>query len=196
MTLLELLVGLTVTGMAVSAGVAALATLGDRRQQADAAVATIARAAEQREEIASWIAGARLVAEEGGPQFRGLDGLRGSVPRDEIAFLTTSNTPLGSGENIVRLYVDADTTSSEQGLVATFSEWRGTRTARVQLDPRVAGMEVRYLSGVLGGRQWLPSWISSTVVPVAVEVRLLAAADDSLEPLLRIPIVVPLRGGR
>ena len=196
MTLLELIVGLTVTGMAASAGVAALATLGDRRHQADDAVATIARTAGQREEIASWIAGARLVAEEGGPQFRGLDGVQGRVPRDEIAFLTTSATPLGSGETIVRLYVDRDTTTPEQGLIATFEEWRGGRTARVQLDPSVAGMDVRYLSGVLGGRKWLPSWISSTVVPVAVEVRLLAAANDSLQPLLRLPIVVPLRGGR
>lgn len=196
MTLLELIVGLLVTGMAMSAGVAALGTLGDRRTQADDALRPIARAAEQREEIASWLAGARLLADEGGPQFRGLDGVRGRVPRDEISFLTTSPTPLGNGETIVRLYVDTDSMTAEAGLTASFTEWRGTRTARVQIDPRVAGMDMRYWSGVRGGRSWLPSWISSTVLPIAIEVRLLPAPNDSLEPLLRLPIVVPLRGGR
>ena len=195
MTLLELIVGLTVTGLAVSAGIAALATLGDRRAQADAALARVARAAEQREEIVSWLSGARLVAEEGGPQFRGLDGVFGRVPRDEIAFLTTSPTPLGNGETLVRLFVDRDSASS-RGLVATFVEWHGVHTAQLQLDSSVGGMDVRYLSGVLGGRSWLPSWISSTVMPVAVEVRLLGTPNDSLAPLLRLPIIVPLRGGR
>src|SRR5262245_20781110 len=104
MTLLELIVGLTVTGMAISAGMAALAALGDRRHQVDESVVIVARAAQQREEIASWISGARLIDEEGGPQIRGLDGLRGQVPLDEISFLTTAPTPLGTGEAFVRLF--------------------------------------------------------------------------------------------
>lgn len=195
MTLLELIVGLTITGMAVSAGMAALAALGDRRHQADAAVTIVARAAAQREEIISWLSGARLVPDEGGPQFRGLDGVQGRVPHDEVAFLTTSVTPLGSGETITRLYVDRDTTTAEQGLIATFAEWRGPRTARVQLDRNVTGVEMRYLTGIRGGRSWLPSWISSTLLPIAVEIQLLAP-DNGLHPLLRLPILVPLRGGR
>lgn len=198
MTLLELIVGLTVTGIAVSVGIGALATLGDRRAHADATLERVARAAEQREEIVAWLSGARLVAEEGGPQFRGLDGVQGRVARDDIAFLTTAVTPLGHGEALVRLFVDRDSGTSSQGggLVAAFTEWQGRRSARLQLDSSVGGMDVRYLSGVLGARSWLPSWISSTVLPVAVEIRLTPAPNDSLQPLLRLPILVPLRGGR
>jgi hypothetical protein len=42
----------------------------------------------------------------------------------------------------------------------------------------------------------LPSWISSTVLPLAVEARLTARQGDTLPPLLRLPIVAPLRNGR
>ncbi len=232
MTLLELVVGLTVTGLVLSAGFGAVAMLGDRRQQAEAVMNAVTRAANERAQIESWIAGARLVADEGGPDFRGLDGVRDGTPDDELTFLTTAPTPLGTGETLVRLYV-ARTLSpvpplhnvergsggevhnmerrSEggvqnvergsggevtHGLTAVFVEWRGTATRRIELDESVTGIDIRYLSGVMGQHTWLPSWISSTVLPAGVEVRLVAAAGDTLPPLLRLPIVVPLRSGR
>lgn len=194
MTLLELIVGITVTGMAVTAGIAAVAALADRRLQLEAAGVETSRAAAQRAEIIAWLSGARLVADEGGPQFNGFDGLRSHIPTDEVSFLTTTPTPLGTGDIVVRLYIDSDTATRERGLVAAFAEWRGRRTARLSIDSTVAGMDIRYLSGVLGPRGWLPSWISSTLLPAAAEIRLIAAAGDSLPPLLRLPILVPLRG--
>jgi len=194
MTLLELIVGITVTGMAVTAGMAAVAALADRRLQIATAGAETSRAAALRGEIIAWLAGARLMADEGGPQFNGSDGLFNHLPSDEVSFLTTSPTPLGAGDIIVRLFIDRDTTTREQGLVARFDEWSGRRTARLELDSSVAGMDIHYLSGVLGPRAWLPSWISSTLVPAAAEIRLSATTGDSLAPLLRLPILVPLRG--
>jgi type II secretory pathway pseudopilin PulG len=196
MTLLELIVGLTVTGLVLTAGFSALAVLGDRRHQAEAAMAAVARAANQRAEIAAWLAGAHLVADEGGPEFRGLDGIRDQLPDDDLSFLTTSPTPLGTGETLARLYVDHDEATPERGLTAAFAEWRGTTVKRVEIDSAIAGMDVRYLSGILGQRTWLPSWVSTTIMPAGVEVRLIAAADDSLSPLLRLPITVPLGAGR
>lgn len=194
MTLLELIVGITVTGMAVTAGMAAVAALADRRLQIETAAAETSRAAAQRAEIIAWLAGARLMADEGGPQFNGLDGMFNHLPSDEVTLLTTSPTPLGAGDIIVHLYIDRDSATREQGLVARFAKWPGGRTARLELDSSVAGMDIRYLSGVLGPRAWLPSWISSTLVPAAAEIRLIAATGDSLPPLLRLPILVPLRG--
>ncbi len=194
MTLLELIVGITVTGVAVSAGMAAVAVLADRRRQMETAGAETARSAVERAEIIAWLNGARLTADEGGPLFNGLDGLDDHTPSDEVSFLTTSPTPLGTGETIVRLYVDRDTTTRERGLVAAFSEWRGPRSARLELDSTVAGMDMRYLSGLLGPRAWLPSWISSTLLPAAVEIRVIAKLGTSLPPLLQMPILVPLRG--
>ncbi len=148
----------------------------------------------QRAEIVAWLSGARLTADEGGPLFNGLDGLDGHTPSDEVSFLTTAPTPLGAGETMVRLYLDRDTTTRERGLVAAFSEWRGGRSTRLELDSTVAGMDIRYLSGLLGPRAWLPSWISSTLLPAAVEIRVIAKPGKRLPPLLQMPILVPLRG--
>jgi len=196
MTLLELIVGLTVTGLALTAGFGALGMVGDRRARLEASMNAVARAATLRADIAAWLGDARLVADEGGPNFRGLDGARGRMPDDDLTFLTTAPTPLGTGETIVRLYVDRDSTTRERGLTAAFAEWRGLGLARLELDTSVAGLDVRYLSGVLGRRAWLPSWISSTLLPAGVELRLIAAPTDSLEPLLRMPILVPFRNGQ
>jgi hypothetical protein len=43
----------------------------------------------------------------------------------------------------------------------------------------------------LGDRGWLPSWVSSTIIPSGVEIRL---AGDSLPPLLRLPLMVAIGG--
>jgi len=196
MTLLELVVGLTVTGLVVTAGFGALQMLGDRRLQAEAAMNAVARAANERAELESWLAGTRLVAEEGGPDFRGLDGVRDRTPDDELTFLTTAPTPLRTGETVVRLYVDRDPGTPEQGLTAVFGDWRGTSLRRVELDRSVDGFDARYWSTMMGERTWLPSWISSTVLPAGVELRFLAAAGDTLMPLLQLPLLVPLRAGR
>ena len=141
------------------------------------------------------MSGATLLADEGGPQFRGLDGVRQDAPDDQLTFLTTSPTPLGTGNVIVRLYVDRDDATPERGLTAAFAEWRGTATTRIELDPRVQGLDIRYLSSFQFRSGWLPSWISSTLLPSGVELLLVAAPGDTLPPLLRLPMVVPLRRG-
>ena len=200
MTLLELVVGLTVTGVALTAGFGALSLIGDRREQALQAVNAVARAAAQREALTSWVAGARLMPDESGPQFRGLDGAAGEIPDDDVTLLTTAATPLGQGETLMRLYVDRDSATPERGLTAAFAAWTGHRgpgtALRVALDSSVAGLDVRYVTGLRGRREWLPGWVSSTVLPAGVELRFVARAADSLPPLLGLPILVPLRGGR
>ncbi len=195
MTLLELIVGLTVTGLVLAAGFASLATIGDRRARIEVTLDTIVREANARAEIIAWVAGASLTLDEGGPQFRGLDGVRESMPDDQLTFLTTSQTPLGAGGIVVRLYVDRDDATPERGLTAAFAEWRGTALKRVELDPRVQALDIRYLSTFQFRLGWLPSWISSTLIPTGIELRPLPAPGDSLPPLLRLPILVPLRRG-
>lgn len=194
-TLLELIVGLTITALVLTAGFASVAAIGDRRGQLEAVMDAVAHDANARAELIAWVAGASLLAEEGGPQFRGLDGVRGNTPDDQLTFLTTSHTPLGSGYVLVRLYVDRSEATPERGLTAAFAEWRGTTTTRVEIDPRVQGLDIRYLSSIQFRQGWLPSWISSTLMPAGVELRPLPAMGDTLPPLLRLPILVPLRRG-
>ena len=196
MTLLELVVGITITGLALSAGFGALAALGDRRARMDATMGVVEHAALVRAEVASWLGGAHLLAEEGGPDFRGLDGVRGRLPDDEITFLTTAPTPFGTGETVVRLYVDRDGATPQRGLTAEFREWRGSGSARLELEPGVVALDARYLSGVMGRPAWLSSWISTTLLPAGAELTLFAASGDTLPALLRLPIHVPFRSGQ
>jgi type II secretory pathway pseudopilin PulG len=198
MTLLELVVGITVTGMALSAGFGALAMLGDRRERLEAAMDEVAHTAAVRADLIQWLNGAHLLAEEGGPNFRGLDGVDDRLPNDELTFLTTAPTPAGTGETVVQIYVDRDSATAERGLTAAFLQWRGTTVQRVELESRVAGLDARYLSGVTGRPAWLSSWISSTLLPAGVELRLTPAQGDTLPPppLLALPIHVSFRSGQ
>lgn len=198
-TLLELIVAITVTGIAIASGYAAFGTLADRRQIEVGRSDVDARAAGVRRMVREWVAATRLTLEETTP-FRGLDDVRlgadGSRPNDDLVFLTSAPTPLGDGVTQIRLFIDRTDSTAERGLVAELIEWKGTRSMRVEIAPEVDGFDVRYLSGILGARQWLPSWVSNTVLPAAVEVRLTAATGRTLHPLLALPMVIPVEGGR
>ena len=199
MTLVELLVGLVITGMVTATAYAAFGTLADHRGRVEVAAAEATRESTVRHTVLAWLAGARLTVEEGGPPFRALDGVHEGRPDDELAFLTTARTPLAETETVVRLFVDRDPGTPERGLVAELSEWRGAEvlhTRRVELEPRVTGLDARYLTGALGARQWVPTWISSSVLPAGAELVLTAEPGDTLPPLLCLPLVVAFEGGR
>jgi prepilin-type N-terminal cleavage/methylation domain-containing protein len=198
MTLLELIIALTISALAMTAGYAAFGMLVDRRKQVAEATDGIARAAAMRRSLEDWLAGAHLTVEENGPTFRGVDGVFDRRSDDDVTFLTNAPTPLGSAETIVHLYIVHDSAAPAHGLVAEFSEWggAGTATSRAVIDERVTSLDAEYLSGLLGERKWLPSWISSSVLPAGIRLTLGAAKGDSLAPLLRVPVLVPLGGGR
>ena len=193
LTLVELIVAMAVSAVAMAVGYAAFSSILDNRARVADAAAEVTRSSAQRRTLISWLEGARLT-NVAGPRFQGLDGVFRDLPDDELTFLTTSDTPLGRGETIVRLYVDRDEETPERGLIVQLEEWRGLKIERITVDERVIGLETRYLSDVLGARRWLPSWVSSTVLPAAVELRLEAGTPESLPPLLAYPILVKLGG--
>jgi hypothetical protein len=94
----------------------------------------------------------------------------------------------------VRLFIDRDPDTPEVGLVADVGAWLGTERRRAVLVPEATGLEVRYRSALLSGREWHPSWISSSVMPAGVELAVHGGAD--LHALLRTPVRVALVGGR
>jgi prepilin-type N-terminal cleavage/methylation domain-containing protein len=192
MTLLELVVGLTITGIALAAGYAALSSALDHRQRATEVTGAVARAAAVRRTLVSWLSGARLTVDEGGPEFRGIDGLHGGLPDDELSFLTTTPTEVSPSQTLVRLYVDRDERTPERGLVAELGEWRGSAPVRMEIDPRAHGLELRYLSSLSREQHWLPSWISASVLPAGLEMVVTAPPADTLPPLLGLPFLVPL----
>jgi prepilin-type N-terminal cleavage/methylation domain-containing protein len=199
MTLIELIVALTITGLALSSGYSAYATLADRRIIADQRADAVVHAAAIRSTLVSWLAGARLTIEEDDIVFRSVGGTRqtltGELPDNDLTFFTSAGTPVGNHGTIIHLFVEHDS-AGEHGLIAELSEWRGHQHVRIQLDSATAGLDVSLLSSVLGIRSWVTSWVSSTVLPAGGRLTLSAKPGDSLPPLLRVPITVSIENGR
>lgn len=195
MTLIELLVAITVTGMALSAGYGALSWMSAARSRAEAASDATWRTAAIRRSITGWLAGATLAVTPDVAEFRGVDGERDRRDDDMVSFRTNAPTPLGTGETIVTLLIEHDEASGDSGLVAQFSEPHGVRQARLVLEPRAVALDARYLTGLSGMARWNSSWISSTVLPRGIELRVSAEHGDSLPALLQLPIVVAFASG-
>jgi prepilin-type N-terminal cleavage/methylation domain-containing protein len=189
-TLIELIVSLTITGAVLSAGFAGFGAILDRRDLSASILDEVSRSAGERELLRSWIEAARVPL-QGEPAFAGLDAVYGKLPDDGLTFLTAAATDLEGVTTVVRLAVDRDERTAERGLVAHLTSWPTGVRRTLEIDPRVIGLELRYYSVPLGDRGWLPSWVSSTILPSGVEIRFLG---DSLPPLLRLPLLVPIGG--
>ena len=147
MTLIELVVALAITGIAVASGYQAYATITDRRSIASERADSIAAAFAVRATLRRWLSDARLTVEEDDVIFRGVDTGR-RLGRDEpasadLVFLTSARSPVSSHGTVVHLFVARD---SGDGLVAELSEWRGQGSTRLRLDPRVAGLSIEFAS--------------------------------------------------
>lgn len=191
-TLIELVVALAITGVAVASGYGALSTLVDGHERSIERSDALLAAATARAALEEWLSGARVLSGSVEPAFRGLDGRRGDADDDEIVFVTAAETPLGTATARVRLAIDRESGSDERGLAAEFSDLWGEEWTRVLLVPEASELEVRYLSSLPGRRGWLPSWISSSLLPSAIELRIGSSAD-SLPALLQPPVFVVLR---
>lgn len=189
-TLVELIVSLIITGAVLSAGFAGFGAILDRRDVAASILDEANRSSGERELLRSWIEAAR-VPHQGEPAFAGLDALYGKLPDDGLTFLTAATTELDGVATVVHLAVDRDERTAERGLVAHLTSWPAGGRRTLEIDPQVTGLELRYYSVPLGDRGWLPSWVSSTILPSGVEIRFLG---DSLPPLLRLPLLVPIGG--
>jgi hypothetical protein len=115
------------------------------------------------------------------------------------------------------LYIDRDAATPERGLVAALAPWHGVAVSasapqhasrftsnarpaadvsRLELIPEATSLDIQYRSGLLDDARWLPSWISSTIPPSGIELRIGSHDPDALPPLLRLPLRVPVRSVR
>lgn len=205
LTLVELVVALAVAGIVVTGGYAAFGFVADQREAASARAERDQRAARVRAALTLWLANA-AVGRDADRAFRGLGGSTGlgaagapGIPSgtgadDRLAFLTHAPSPLPHRSARVSIRVLRDSTPMPQGVVAELTPLPAGRTERLTLSREATGLDIRYLASFSGERRWLPSWVSTSVLPAAVEVRLLPA--DSLDPLLARPILVALGGQR
>jgi len=195
-TLMEVLIGLTVAALALTAGFATLGFISDTNEPVDVASALALRGATSRNLLTEWLGEARYRVGRRGVTFQGLDDEVYGTATDEIIFPTTASTPLGVGTAVVRLFIDLDDSTPERGLVAELTELPTDEPRLVELVPEAGSMTVRYLvpiEGTLG--EWTDGWISNRL-PQAMEVVLGPAPDEQLPPLLQYPLLVALEATR
>ena len=195
-TLMEVLIGLTVAALALTAGFATLGFMSDTDEPVDVASALALRGATSRNLLTEWLAEARYQVGRRGMSFQGLDDETYGAETDEIIFPTTASTPLGVGTTVVRLFIDLDTSTPVQGLVAELTELPSDEPRMVELVPEAGSLTLRYLlpiEGTVG--EWVDGWISNRL-PQAIELVLAPNRYDTLPPLLSYPLLVPLEASR
>lgn len=199
MTLLEVVIALAIAGSALASGAAVLGFLTD--QQAREGTQAVVSAHAVRGTIRAWTSQARLTT-EGDAEFRGRPAdARTRARADELSFVTTTPTQVSESGTIVRLYLASGDSAAQRGLMAELQPWRHAGTpATVSLAPDAVGLRVRYLTSLFGQRSWLDSWVSTSVLPAAVELRIVydsasATGDErAARSLLATPMIIPLAG--
>jgi prepilin-type N-terminal cleavage/methylation domain-containing protein len=191
-TLVELLVGLTVASLALSAGFATLAFVRERGQHAETMGRVAVAGATQRALLMDWLSSARFRASTG-QQFEGVDQEEDGKQRDMLLFPTTAATPLDGAFTVVGLYIDSDPETPEQGLVAELTGvTAGQLERRMQLVPQADAFQIRYLPGTATQSDWIDGWNGRNQLPRGVELVLEPVPGDTLPLLLRMPIRVAL----
>ena len=193
---MEVLIGLTVAALALTAGFATLGFISDTDQPVDVASALALRGATSRNLLTEWLGEARFRVGRRGMTFQGLDDEVYGAETDEMIFPTTASTPLGVGTTVVRLFIDLDESTPARGLVAELTELPTDEPRIVELVPEAGSLTLRYLlpiEGTVG--EWIDGWISNRL-PQAIELVLGPNQYDSLPPLLRYPLLVPLEATR
>ena len=208
MTLMELVIGLAITGMMAAAGAGAFASLIDHRRGIREASASTERAAALREMIHSWlVAGTVQIQQGGGPRglTRGIAGGAGAQSRggnnsnniaavsaaqaigDEVSFTTTALNPSLLAAVRIRLYIDGDNNTPEKGLTIEYQPNLQMPLVRKMLDSTIDTLKVEFLDTRTG--RWFRSTEAATIRPRAVRLTLLGREDGALPPILSLPMV-------
>ncbi len=200
MTLMELVVAIALTGMMAAAGAATFASIIDHRRVIRESTLETERAAALREMVRTWVVSSSIQIQQGGGP-RGLTNARrassatvitGGVAAavqtgDELTFTTSAMTPIPSANTRVRLFVDNDPNTTEQGLSIEYQGGNATPLRRMQLDSTIAVLTVEYLDNRTG--RWYPAMQASTIQPIAMRFAFSAAEGDSIPRLLQLPFV-------
>lgn len=201
MTLMELVVAIALTGMMAAAGAATFASIIDHRRVIRESTVETERAAALREMVRTWIVSSSIQIQQGGGP-RGMATARrqnnaslitGGVTAaaqtgDELTFTTSAMTPTPSANTRVRMFVDNDPNTTEQGLAIEYQGGNATPLRRMQLDSTIALLTVEYLDNRTG--RWYPAAQAATIRPIAMRFAFSAAEGDSIPRLLQLPFMV------
>jgi type II secretory pathway pseudopilin PulG len=201
MTLMELVVAIALTGMMAAAGAATFASIIDHRRVIRESTVATERAAALREMVRTWVVSSSIqIQQGGGPRGMASARSRGSSPSlitggvtaavqtgDELTFTTSAMTPTPSANTRVRLFIDNDPNTPEQGLAIEYQGGNATPLRRMQLDSTIGVLTVEYLDNRTG--RWYPAVQAATIQPIAMRFAFGAAEGDSIPRLLQLPFV-------
>jgi hypothetical protein len=185
MSLLELVVALAISGVAISTAVAGTSLIVRSRQVAADAAAEALHAAQARDLITDMLAGA--MADERGNGFIAENRAYDDEPDDRLLFVTRHVPGRTTATAEAELSIDRDPASVEKGF--TLSYGGGMESVRrMQLAAGAESFNVRFRSD----DQWLDQWPFVGQLPQALELTLYGS---TLPRLLRVPIVVLVHQG-
>ena len=198
MTLMELLVGLALTGVMAAVGAAAFGSIIDHRRVIKESTVEMERAAALRETLHTWLASGTVLIQQGGvPTLRGgvSNAMSGNqvisaaaASGDELSFVTTAPNPAMAQSLRMRLFIDADEGTPETGLTVEYQTNAQSPLQRRQLEPAVGALKVEFLDQRTN--RWRPSTEAATIQPIAVRVALLPPEKGQLPAILQVPMIV------
>ena len=185
MSLLELVVALAISGVAISTAVAGTSLIVRSRQVAADAAGDVLQAAQARDLIADMLSGA--MADERGNRFLAEDRVYDGEPDDRLQFVTRHVPGRTTATAGADLAIDRDPASAEKGLSLSYGG--GTESVRrIQLAAGAESFNVRFRSD----DRWLDQWPFVGQLPQALELTLYGS---TLPRLLRVPVVVLVNQG-
>lgn len=211
MTLIELVIGLAITGMMAATGAGAFESIIAHRRTMREASVSIERAAALRDLLHVWIAaGTVQIPRGGGPRgmTRGLGAAlttrsattgamntasvtAAQASGDELSFATSALNPSLVGSVRIRLYIDADDNTAEHGLTMEYQPNLQQPIVRRMLDSTIDTLKVEFLD--TRTNRWIESSEAATVAnPLAVRVTLLTGRGHIAPPILALPMIFPL----
>lgn len=211
MTLMELVIGLAITGLMATAGARAFTSIVDHRATVREANAATERAAAMREMIRSWALNGTIRLTMGGVP-RGLNtgvsragsgvtsvGLvRGNnvidlTPAkhvgDDITIVTSAENPAMLSNVAIRLYIDVDENTPEKGLTIEYQPNARSSLVRRMLDSTITGLVVEYLDGRTN--RWISAAQGATITSFSGTRISFVPADSNASRLLTLPITLP-----
>jgi prepilin-type N-terminal cleavage/methylation domain-containing protein len=213
MTLMELVIGLAITGMMATAGAVAFGAIIDHRSVVRRASVQTERSAALRDMVRGWIlAGNIQIQQGGGPRGlnRGVGAAAAAVggranggmnttqsvsqaaaSGDEITFTTSEINPSFLPNVRIRLYVDADDNTPEKGLTIEYQPNATMPLVRRMIDSTIDTLHVDFLDRRTN--RWIESTQGATIQPMAARLTF-ASGVAKLPPLLQIPMIFPMTG--
>ena len=207
-TLMELIVALTITGLMAAAGTATFGSIIDSKRLLRDSTADAEHSAALRETLNSWMMSATFQIQQGGVP----GGARGVAPRaggnltattrtpngaeavtaaaasgDEATFTTQAPNPANAPNARMRLFVDSDDATPEHGLTLEYQASTQAPLRRQQLDSTVLAMRVEYLDSRTS--RWFAASQAATIRPSAVRISLMPAEGATISALLQLPLI-------